>query len=63
MNYLCQNCHKLCRNYLDLKTNFFKIFMRGAVTVLNLFPMYVVQYEMIEFMDNEMDRTIYKFLL
>ena len=61
---LCQCGHKLFRKIFgaSMKNGIFVIGMRIAVTSLNLAPFYVVNYELIEWMKNEMDRYILKFL-
>jgi len=65
MDALCKCCHGLFRKFLgeSMKKGIFVFSMRLIVCFLNICPVYVTNYEMNEWMPNEMDRTIYKFLL
>ena len=59
---LCKCCHVLFRKYIGkrMKSQCFKLGMRLFVSLLNAFPFYVVNYEMLEWMENKMDLYLYK---
>ena len=65
IDYFCKCCHQLFRKVLggNMKSNMFRYCMRTFVTFLNVCPFYTVNYHMIEYIQNEMDRFIFKFLL
>lgn len=65
MDGICKCCHGLFRKFLgeSMKKGIFVFSMRLIVCFLNICPVYVTNYEMNEWMPNEMDRRIYKFLL
>lgn len=45
-----------------MKTTFFIASMRIFVCFLNLCPFYVINYEMLEHMENKTDIYVYKFI-
>lgn len=65
MDALCACCHGLFRKYIgsSMKKGLFVNGMRIFVCMLNICPFYVANYEMNEYMKNEMDKKLYKFLL
>ena len=65
LDFLFNCCHKLFKQVCgaNLKTGLFINFMRSFVMFLNLTPMFLVNYEMIEYMENDMDKFIYKCIL
>jgi len=48
---------------LSMGANWFILGIRVIVVALNLAPLYCVNYEILEWMPNEMDRFIYKVIL
>mmetsp|Transcript_5375 Transcript_5375/g.8310 ORF Transcript_5375/g.8310 Transcript_5375/m.8310 type:complete len:83 (+) Transcript_5375:6-254(+) len=65
MDGLCQCCHRLFQRGIGqgMGQNSFVYIMRLIVVALNLIPMYSVNYEILEWMENDMDKLVYKFLL
>ena len=65
MDYFCKCCHGQFRRFCgaNLKTGAFINGMRAFVCFLNICPMYTVNFEMIEYMKNDMDKFIYKCML
>jgi len=65
MDTLCKCCHGLFRRFIGsaMKKGCFVITMRAVVNFLNFCPSYVATYQVLEFVENEMDRFIFKFLL
>ena len=65
MDGLCKSCHGLFRKIVGvhMRKTAFIYSMRLYVCFLNACPIYVVNYEMIEYMPNKMDSYIYKILL
>ena len=65
MDGLCKCCHGLFRKFIGkgMQKSAFIWGMRVFVCFLNACPIYVMNYEMIEYMDNYMDKFLYKLLL
>ena len=63
MDILCKTCHGLFRQFCgqNMKDDMFVYGMRAAVTILNLIPFYVMNYELLSYMP-EIDAYLYKVL-
>jgi hypothetical protein len=63
MDGICKGCHGLFRRYVgkNMQADVFVYLMRATVSLLNVFPFYVINYEMIEYMP-PMDKYLYKWL-
>lgn len=62
MDYICVCCHKLFQKFIGtgMKTDLFKFGMRFFVCWLNACPFYVVNYQMMEWMQNKKDLYLLK---
>jgi len=59
---MCMTCHGLFKRVFggNQKMDCFVWSMRFVVLILNLMPLYVMNYEMNEWMENEMDKFLVK---
>ena len=63
MDAACKFCHGLFRRFIgkNMQADIFVYTMRICVNLLNVFPFYVINYELIEYMPS-MDKYLYKLL-
>ena len=63
MDALCKTCHGLFRKYIgkSMQAKFFVYTMRTAVCLLNVFPYYSINSELVEYLP-EMEKYLYKSL-
>lgn len=61
---MCGNCLISMANWMKatgfMDTLIFKVYIRCFISGLNIFPFYLVNYEMIEWMENKMDIWLFK---
>ena len=64
MDCLCQCCHRLFKRFIgtSMRKEGFKFGMRLFVSWLNACPFYVVNFEMMEWMENKMDVFLWKLI-
>ena len=56
--------HKACRNVFgkQMAGSLFSVAMRSFVVFLNLMPLYLMNYELNEWLENEVDRKMIKII-
>ena len=64
LGYFWKYCHIFFQKKVGLRMreNSFIYGMRILLIILNFFPMYSVNYELLEYKNNKMDAFVYKFL-